>query len=206
MICWPPWWSPSQSTFDPRYLPQFKTPLVQLSNILQLDFMHCLACDAVEGLEIQLGVSQEHIAIDVVQWNDSARKYAGVVKQWFFTYTVDKTHIKAWFVLFFLDEFIYVLFQVIGCLFFGVVEELLEPVDEVLCLFVRRVYAYIGVFITNCNLNVIVVSKWLWWTLDWRLDGDDASHDKVDKLDEFVISWVCPLHRLSQHRVIFEFQ
>lgn len=38
--------------------------------------MDRFACDAVEWLEVYFTVGQEHVAVDVVKWDDPSRKDA----------------------------------------------------------------------------------------------------------------------------------
>lgn len=101
--------------------------------------MHCFAADAVEWFEIDAGVGRKHVAVDVVQRQNTSHEDVVVLQQGFFCHTVNQAHIEPSLVFLFDDKLVNVLVKVVTHLLTAIGVQQREPFHKFFRRLIRRI-------------------------------------------------------------------
>lgn len=93
----------------------------------------------MEGLKVNLLVSDENVAVDVIEGQNLSGEYAVLFQEWLLRDTVDFAHVKGFFVEFVNNHPVDALLQQIVILLFASFKQKGDPLLKVLYIFVRRV-------------------------------------------------------------------
>lgn len=93
----------------------------------------------MEWLEVYLGISYQHITIDVVEWQNTSDEDVSLFVEWLLGNTLNQTHVESFLIFLLYHHFMDVVFKFEGIFLLGVAIECYDPIHQFVWVLVARV-------------------------------------------------------------------